>query len=112
MGMVFTVIEGGQNAHPSGFTTSQFRRLDGLFLRAASEKRLGYRTVDANFDEKYACYTYFMREGDAPYLQFFIKQVGPQTMMYEVYKQGKGRIAKSGVFDKAFERLEQEVEAI
>lgn len=112
MGMVFTVIEGGQQAHPSGFTTSQFRRLDGLFLRSVSQKILSHRTVDCDFDEKYACYTYFKSEAETPYLQFFIKQVGPRTMMYEIYIQTKGRIFKSGVFDKAFDRLTEEVEKI
>jgi hypothetical protein len=33
-------------------------------------------------------------------------------MMYEVYKDGKGRIAKSGLFEKAFEKLEDEIHAL
>ncbi len=32
--------------------------------------------------------------------------------MFEVYKHGKGRIAKSGVFDRAYEKLCNEVEKL
>jgi len=39
-----------------------------------------------------------------------IRRVGPRTTMYEVYLQDKGRIVKSGVFEKAFERLQVEVD--
>lgn len=98
-----------QNTLASGFTNSQFKKLDGLFLQAAAAKTLTYRTVECDFDARVASYTYYQRENQQPYLQFLISQVGPNTMMYEVYKHGKGRIAKSGMFDRAFDRLQQEI---
>lgn len=96
----------------AGFTQSQFRRLDGLYLQAASHKVLTYRTVECDFDEGVASYTYYKSEGHAPYLQFIIRKVGPRSNMYEVFKHEKGRIIKSGVFDKAYARLSDEIEAL
>ena len=32
--------------------------------------------------------------------------------MYEVYKDGKGRISKSGLFERSFEKLEEEIQAL
>jgi hypothetical protein len=110
--MVFEVID-NPNFHPkAGFTNAQFKKLDDLYCKAASEKVLRYRTVDCDFDEGVATYTYFQSEKQAPYLQFMIKKVGPRTVMYEVYKQGKGRIAKSGVFDYAFAKLREEITSL
>ncbi len=94
----------------TGFTNAQFKRLDGLYLRAAAAKALNYRAVEVDFDEGLARYTYYKSESHAPYLQFIIRKVGPKTMMYEVFLHGKGRIAKSGVFERAFERLSSEIE--
>jgi hypothetical protein len=96
----------------SGFTPHEFRRLDGLFLRAASAKAIAERTVNVTFEQKEAEFGYYKTKNSPAYLTFFIKQVGPQTMMYEVYKDGKGRIAKSGLFEKAFEKLEDEIHAL
>lgn len=110
--MTFDVINNPAIGHHSGFTNTQFKKLDGLYLKAAAEKTLTYRTVDVDFDEDIASYTYFKSENQAPYLQFFIRKVGPRTTMYEVYLHGKGRIAKSGVFDRAFEKLAQEIELL
>ncbi|MFP4313037.1 MAG: hypothetical protein ACLFR0_01810 [Alphaproteobacteria bacterium] len=93
----------------SGFTQSQFKRLDGLYLQAAAHKTLTYRTVECDFDEGLASYTYYQSANHKPYLQFIIRQVGPRTSMYEVYLQGKGRIAKSGLFDRAFEKLDEAI---
>jgi hypothetical protein len=110
--MTFTVINNPNLAAKTGFTTGQFRKLDGLYLRAAAEKTLTYRTVECDFDEEVASYTYYERETSPPYLQFIIRKVGPRTMMYEVFKHGKGRIAKSGVFDRALEKLEADIEEL
>ncbi|MBX2834104.1 MAG: hypothetical protein KTR28_03935 [Micavibrio sp.] len=96
----------------SGFTGGQFRKLDGLFIRAASDKILASRSVDCDFDDGVARYTYYRIEGHPPYLQFKIKRVGPGASMYEVYMQGKGRIIKTGLFERAFERLEKEIKAL
>ena len=108
--MTFKVIDNPKFFPKTGFTNAQFKKLDGLFLRAAGVKALNYRAVDCDFDEGVATYTYFKAEGYSPHLQFIMKRVGPTTMMYELYKEGKGRIAKSGVFEKAFEKLEAEIE--
>lgn len=94
----------------AGFTQRQFRMLDALYLQAASHKTLTYRTVECDFDEGVASYTYYISEGRAPYLQFIIRKVGPRTMMYELFKYGKGRVAKSGVFEKTYERLMEEID--
>jgi hypothetical protein len=102
----------GKDTHHSGFTTGQFKKIDGLFLQAASLKVLNYRTVDCDFEAGRATYTYFKSEGQSPVLSFVIQRVGPRALMYEVYRQGKGKIAKSGVFELAYERLRAEVEKL
>lgn len=104
------IIPFSKQSHASGFTNTQFKKLDGLYIQAAAHKTLTYRTVDCDFDEGIARYTYYKSEHFAPYLQFVIQKVGPRTTMFEVYMQDKGRIIKSGVFDKAFERLKAEIE--
>ena len=100
--MTLRVINNPKFLAKTGFTKGQFRKLDDLYCRAASLKILNYRTVECDFDEEVASYTYHISEHKPPILQFVIRKVGPQTMMYELYKEGKGRIAKSGVFDRAF----------
>lgn len=110
--MTFRVIDNPKYFPKTGFTNAQFKKLDALYLNAAAHKIINNRAVDCDFDEGFAAYTYFRTGIDRPYLQFFIKKVGPQTMMYEVYKDGKGRIAKSGVFEKALETLEEEIESL
>lgn len=107
--MSFDVINNSDYQAKTGFTNSQFKRLDGLYLQAAAVKVLTYRTVECDFDEGVASYTYYKAEGHTPFLQFIIRKVGPNTMMYEVWKGNKGRISKSGVFDKAFEKLNEEI---
>ncbi len=110
--MTFNVINNPAFLAKAGFTNAQFKKLDGLYLQAAAEKVLTYRTVECDFDEGVVSYTYFKSEGHAPYLQFIIRKVGPRTMMYEVFKQNKGRIKKSGVFDIAYQKLKNEIEAL
>lgn len=106
------IIPFSRSSHPSGFTNAQFKKLDGLYLQASAAKALTYRTVDCDFDEGVATYTYYKSAHFAPYLSFVIRRVGPRTTMYEVFLQDKGRILKSGVFEKAFERLQSEIEAL
>ena len=82
------------------------------FLRAVADRVLCDRTVECDFDEGVASYTYYRSSGGVPYLKFIIRKVGPRTMMYEVFQDKKGRIKKSGVFDIAFKRLALEIEAL
>ena len=108
--MSFNVINNPAYLAKAGFTNSQFKKLDGLYLQAAAAKILNYRSVECDFDEGVASYTFYKSEGQVPYLQFIIRKVGPRTMMYEVWKQGKGRFSKSGVFDYAYRKLKEEIE--
>ncbi len=110
--MIFEVIDNASLTQPAGFTKGQFRKLDQLYSSAASEKTITYRTVDCDFDEGLATYTYYLSGHHTPYLQFVIRKVGPRTTMFELFKQGKGRVIKSGVFDRVFDRLRDEVEAL
>ena len=110
--MSFDVINNPAYIAKAGFTNGQFKKLDGLYLQAAAAKVLTYRTVECDFDEGVASYTYYKSEGQSPWLQFVIKKVGPRTMMYEVYKNTSGRIAKSGVFDYAYRKLQEEIEGL
>lgn len=110
--MSFEVINNPALIAKAGFTNAQFKKLDDLYCRAAAAKVLTYRTVECDFDEEVASYTYYKSENQKPYLQFFIRKLGPQSMMYEVFGQSKGRIAKSGVFERAFEKLRAEIEAL
>ena len=106
------IIPFSTQSHASGFTNAQFKKLDGLYLRAAAVKMLTYRSIECDFDEGVASYTYYKSESHAPYLEFIIRKVGPRATMYEVYLQGKGRLTKSGVFEKAYERLKVEIESL
>jgi hypothetical protein len=110
--MAFEVIHNPAYVAVTGFTRGQFRKLDDLYCRAAAAKALIYRTVECDFDEGLASYTYYKSEYHAPAFQFFIRKVGPRDMMYEVYQEGRGLVAKSGVFERAFECLREEVESI
>lgn len=110
--MGFEVITNPSFAAKTGFTQSQFKKLDDLYCRAASAKILTYRTVECDFDEGVASYTYYKTQNESPYLQFVLRKVGPKDMMYEVFKQGEGRIAKSGVFDKAYSTLREKIEEL
>ena len=110
--MSFEVINNPAQAARAGFTNSQFKRLDDLYCRAAAAKALVYRTVECDFDEGVASYTYYQSQDHAPTLQFVLRKVGPQSMMYEVFAAGKGRIAKSGIFEKAYDSLREEIEKL
>jgi hypothetical protein len=110
--MVFEVISNPGFQARTGFTNAQFKKLDDLYCRAAAAKVITQRTVDCDFEEGVARYTYFKTDSREPLLQFVISKVGPRTMMYEVYAQGRGRIAKSGVFEGAYDRIKAEIEAL
>ncbi len=110
--MTFEVIHNPAFVQPAGFTQSQFRKLDQLYCRAASEKLLTYRSVECDFDQGLATYTYYLSAQHVPYLQFVIRKVGPQTTMFELFKQSRGRIAKSGVFDRTFDKLSAEIDLL
>ena len=103
------IITFAKTNQAAGFTPAQFRHLDQIYCRAAAEKILTYRSVECDFDEGVASYTYYQNSNAPPHLQFVIRQVGPRTVMYEVFKIGKGRIVKTGLFDRAIERLEYEI---
>jgi len=110
--MTFEVINNPDFVQPAGFTKQQFRMLDQLYCACATDKTLTYRTVDCDFDEGIASYTYYKSFNHAPYLQFIIRKVGPRSTMFEVFKYGKGRVAKSGVFDRAYDKLRAEIELL
>lgn len=110
--MVFEVINNPTLIARAGFSNAQFKKLDGLYLQAAAEKLLNYRTVECDFDEGLASYTYYVSDKHTPFIQFVLRKVGPGSMMYEIYKQDKGRIFKSGVFDRAFDQLKANFERL
>jgi hypothetical protein len=110
--MSSNIISVQPNHHPAGFTQVQFRKLDQLYCSAVLDRLLACRTVECDFDEGVASYTYFLSAHQAPYLQFVIRKVGPGTTMFELFKQGQGRILKSGVFERVYESLAQEIRAL
>lgn len=105
--MTFEVIHNTKFVQPAGFSSQQFRKLDQLYCRAASRKAITYRTVDVDFDAGVASYVYYKSISQSPYVQFMIRKVGPQTTMFEVYQEGRGRVTKSGVFERAYESLRE-----
>ncbi|MGB4107887.1 MAG: hypothetical protein WBK55_08845 [Alphaproteobacteria bacterium] len=110
--MGFEVITNPSYIAKTGFTQGQFKKLDDLYCRAASAKTLTYRTVECDFNEGVASYTYYQSQDQLPMFQFVLRRVGPKDMMYEVYKQGEGRIAKSGIFDRAYDVLREQIEKL
>lgn len=112
--MTFTVIHNPAfgKLEKSGFTRFQFQRLDALFLKATQAKVLMCRYVDCDFDEGVATFTYAKAENHPPMFQFVIRQVGPRQVMYELYQDGKGRAFKSGIFERAYEKLESSIDSM
>ncbi len=94
----------------AGFSNAQFKKLDALFLRAASQKIIVHRTVDCDFDEGVATFCYHKSLYHPALFKFIIRRASPNAVMYELWKAGKGRIAKSGLFERVFSRLETEIE--
>lgn len=96
----------------AGFTRFQFQRLDALYLRAVQGKVLMSRFVDCDFEEGVATFSYAKSDAHPPLFRFVIRQVGPRQVMYELYRQGKGRAFKSGLFDRVYEKLEEEISTL
>lgn len=96
----------------AGFRHAEFRLLAGLFSRGASVKAVQDMAVDVDFDEGICTFTYMRGSHPKPYLQFVVRHVGPRVSMYELYMDGKGRIARSGLFERVYERLESEITAL
>lgn len=94
----------------SGFKNHEFKQLAALFSRGASHKIMYDMGVDVDFEDSVCTFVYYRSSAYIPYLQFIVRQVGPRTTMYEVWKEGKGRIAKSGMFSRAYDKLEQEIQ--
>ncbi len=107
--MIFEVINNPAFKQPAGFTKEQFRKLDQLYCASSSNNTFNYRSVECDFDEGVATYTYYLTPQDSPYLQFIIRKVGPNTTMFELYKKNKGRIMKSGIFERTYDKLYKEV---
>jgi hypothetical protein len=112
--MTFTVIENEnlRSARRSGFRNAEFKKLAGLYSRAMSMKVMYDMGVDVDMDEGVCSFAYYRTPHSPATLTFIVRHVGPRTDMYELWLAGKGRIAKSGMFARVFERLEQEIEAL
>lgn len=112
--MAFTVIENPDfgKMETAGFTRFQFQKLDALHLRLLQAKVLMARFVDCDFDLGIMTFSYAKTDKHAPVFQFVIRQVGPRQVMYEVYLDGKGRPFKSGLFDRAYEKLYDAVDEL
>lgn len=96
----------------AGFTRSQFQRLDALYLKAIQAKVLMSRAVDCDFEDGVATFSYAKSDSHPPLFRFVIRQVGPRQVMYELYQQGKGRAYKSGLFERVYDKLDQEISAL
>lgn len=110
--MTFRVIDNPHFQAQAGFTNAQFKKLDDLYCRASAQNILKYRTVECDFKDGIAYYTYYKTPYHEASFQFVIRVVGPRSIMYEVYKNGQGRIFKSGVFDRAYGALHTEISAL
>ncbi|HCQ71069.1 MAG: hypothetical protein CL570_07335 [Alphaproteobacteria bacterium] len=110
--MTFRVIDNPSHKAHAGFKAHQFRMLDALYLQGVSQKTLSYRTVECDFDAGTASYTYYKSQQSQPFLQFIIRKVGPHTVHFELYKTQKGRIAKSGLFERTYNKLVSELESL
>lgn len=109
--MNFTVIDNPDfgKIEKAGFTRFQFQRLDALYLRALQGRVLMSRMVDCDFESGIMTFSYAKSDHHPPMFQFIIRQVGPRQVMYELHQSGKGRAFKSGMFDRVYEKLEQEI---
>ena len=113
--MSFDVIDNPhfkEKAHTAGFSNVQFKQLDALYLKAASLKTLASRSVDCDFDEGLFEYSYYKSAQRPPFLRFIIRRVGPRTNMYELWHHEKGKILQSGLFERVYERLREDIESL
>jgi hypothetical protein len=95
-----------------GFTNAQFKKIDRLYCHAASGGTLNFRTVNCDFEKGIAIFTFCKTQNHPPYLSFVIKKVGANSVMFELYREEKGRIAKSGAFDRVLDVLREEILAL
>ena len=93
-----------------GLSRYQFQKIDGVFLRASSNNILQSRTVDCDLEQGYVEIALAKSPQHPPVISFVAKKVGPRTTMYELYMEGKGRVEKSALFERVFERYDKEVE--
>lgn len=110
--MTFQVIDNPALQVTTGFTAAQFRKLDALYLRYMAEKIITYRTVECDFDAGLASYTYYKTPHQPASLQFIIRKIGPNAVHFEVFKMGKGCIAKSSLFERSYNKLLSELESL
>lgn len=96
----------------SGFRNAEFKMLAGLFSRASAAKLVYDMAVDADMEAGVCSFAYYRTKNAPASLTFVVRHAGPQANMYEVWQDGKGRIFKSGLFARAFERLESEIDAL
>jgi hypothetical protein len=111
--MSFNVIDNPDfksKAQKAGFSNAQFKMLDGIYLQAASLKKLTQRSVDCDFDEGLFEFSYHISQQHPPLYKFIIRRVGPRTNMYELWQHNKGKILQSGLFDRVYNRLKEEIE--
>ncbi|MCB9963593.1 MAG: hypothetical protein H6855_00980 [Rhodospirillales bacterium] len=94
---------------PSGLSNFQFRRLDQLYCLAVSRNVLSHRTVDCDFDAGMLRISLSKSAHHESYLEFIAEKVGPRTTMYALYLNGKGLIARSALFERVLERMQEEV---
>ena len=106
--MIFEVINNPDFKQPAGFTQKQFRKLDQLYC-SSSNNAINERSVECDFDKGIATYTYYISSQHIPYLQFVIRKVGPNTTMFELFKKDCGRVIKSEIFERTYDRLCYEV---
>ncbi len=106
---VISVLNGSEKR---GLSRYQFQKLDGVFLQAASKKVLQNRMVDCDFEQGYVEISLSKTPQHPPLIAFVAQKVGPRTIMYELYMEGRGRIEKSALFDRVFDRYRDEVERL
>lgn len=113
--MSFNVIDNPhfkEKAQKAGFSNVQFKKLDALYLQAASIKTLTHRSVDCDFDEGIFEYSYHKSQQHTAIFRFVIRRVGPRTNMYELWHHSKGKIMQSGLFDRVYNRLREEIKPL
>ncbi len=104
------VISVLHDTSPSGISKSQFRKLDQVASRAVAAKTLTYRTVDCDFDKGIMTIALAKTPYHDPSVMFIANKVGPQTTMYELFVEKRGRVSKSTLFDRVYTSYRDVVE--
>ncbi len=110
--MAFTVISNPALPGPQGFSPGEFRKLDLLYCEAASRKLLTHRSVDCDFDSGVLSYSYAKSQMHEPILSVVIRRFSQTSTQYELYQEGKGRVLRTGLFERIYERLAEEIRRI